>query len=102
MNIGRVLAKQDRMIRKGRKTTQWERIRRRLKIEFLAKGIVVCETCGGDFYLTFAHRFKRRFITDETELKQVALLCLNCHDRVERLPHIEMYDRITTIIENRI
>lgn len=52
-------------------------------------------------FLGFAHRLKRRFITDDEELKVVALLCVSCHDRIEHKSHAEMYEIVTEIVEKR-
>ncbi len=52
-------------------------------------------------YLSFSHRKKRRFITDDAELKTVALLCIPCHTKIEHKPHEEMYEIVTDIINKR-
>ena len=88
-------------MKQGRKTKQWNNTRRQLKKEFEQKGITFCEVCGSNFGLSFAHRQKRRFITEDTELKTVALLCIPCHQSIEQLPHSEMFKQITEIIEQR-
>jgi hypothetical protein len=89
-------------VKRGRKTREWDNARASIKKELSAKGITFCEMCGSTFGLTMAHRLKRRFITDKAELRKIALLCLECHDRIERLPHSEMFNVVTTIIENRV
>ena len=89
------------------KTAIWNKVRSQLKKEFSAKGIEFCEMCGRRDYLSFAHRLKRRFITDEVELKMVALLCMSnpdgigCHNELEHSSHEKMFEEITRIIENR-
>jgi hypothetical protein len=85
----------------GKKTRAWERARRKLKTLFEKQEIVRCEKCGADNFLSFAHRFKRRHIVDETELMTVALLCVPCHESFERLPEYQMCQKITEIIANR-
>lgn len=81
--------------------------RQKLKKRFFEMGITACEMCGRTDYLSFAHRLKRRFITDERELEMVALLCMDnpngrgCHNRLEHSSHQEMFDRITEIIQRR-
>ncbi len=57
--------------------------------------------CSSDFGLSFAHRLKRRHIQTEDELKTVALLCIKCHEKVERGNSETMYLTITEIIEKR-
>jgi hypothetical protein len=89
------------------KASVWNRVRAKLKKKFLAAGITFCEMCGRHDYLSFAHRYKRRFITDETELEMVALLCMDgpdwkgCHNKLEHSPHETMYKTITEIINGR-
>ena len=58
---------------------QWSKTRAKLKKRFAEMGITFCEKCGTTFNLSFAHRLKRRFITNEAELMTVALLCIPCH-----------------------
>lgn len=95
------------MLRRGKKTRQWDKVRAELKKEFEAKDIVTCEICGRSDYLSFAHRLKRRKITDEAELRQVALLCMDspqgegCHNKLEYGGHERMYNEITAIIARR-
>lgn len=85
----------------GKKTNRWNYVRQQLKTEFTRKGIYFCEICGTTEALSMAHRLKRRFITDDQELRTVAILCLRDHEIIEKLPHQEMFDRITEIIQNR-
>lgn len=77
-------------MKRGKKTRQWDNTRRKLKEQFERAGIVRCEVCNGTFALSFAHRLKRRFITDQQELETVALLCQICHNEVEYAGHDEM------------
>jgi len=79
----------------------WDVLRPKLKKEFDALGITRCEVCGIGIFLGFAHRYKRRFIHTEEELRLVALLCAGCHEEIEFTGHLPMYERITSIIENR-
>ncbi len=83
------------------KQTKWHNARRKLKIQFEAMNVTRCEICGGTFALSFAHRYKRRFILTDDELMTVALLCQQCHERIEHSGHENMYRRITEIIEQR-
>jgi hypothetical protein len=77
----------------------WENARRKLKQIFENAGITRCEVCQTDWALGFAHRKKRRHITDEKELMTVALLCNPCHERIEYGG--DMFNQITAIIERR-
>lgn len=88
-------------MKRGKKSLAWDRLRAKLKQKFFDLGIVRCEKCGSGFNLSFAHRLKRRFITDEAELATVALLCVPCHTQIEHSGHERMYEAITQIINNR-
>lgn len=94
-------------LKRGKKTQQWDRVRASLKREFAEKGITYCEICGKSDYLSFAHRLKRRYITDEDELRMVALLCMDspngkgCHTLLEHGRSEVMFEVITEIINNR-
>jgi hypothetical protein len=87
------------VMNRGRKRRAWDRARAKLKKQFFEKGITYCEQCGDHFNLSFAHRLKRRFITTDTELMTVALLCIPCHQKIEVNP--DMFQIITNIIHNR-
>ena len=79
----------------------WNKIRAKLKVEFERMGLTTCEVCGGTFGLSFAHRYKRRFIHDEEELATVALLCQRHHEELEHSGHEKMLEGITAIIARR-
>jgi hypothetical protein len=91
--------------KKGCKVRWWERTRAGLKKEFAARNIVTCEArfegCTVDDQLSFAHSHKRRHITDETLMLEVALLCWNCHLRLEVMGEAKMCIEIRKIIERR-
>lgn len=74
---------------------------RELKRIFEQMNITFCEICGTRDFLSFAHSRKRRFITDDAGMKEVALLCIADHEILERLPHELMFERITEIINKR-
>jgi hypothetical protein len=86
---------------KSRKVNHWNYIRSKIKRQFEIWNIKSCEVCGGTFALSFAHRYKRRFITDDSELRVVVLLCQVHHAELEVLPHEEMFQRISELIEQR-
>lgn len=79
----------------------WKRLLPKLKAEFEAMGVTRCEICGGTFALSFAHRKKRRMISDEQELRYVVLLCQKHHEALEHSGHENMYEAITKIWEDR-
>lgn len=58
-----------------------------LKEIFLEKGIVRCEVCGTDNFLSFAHRHKRDWYRScpylLSDYNQVLLLCVPCHATIE-------------------
>jgi len=60
---------------------------KKLKEIFLEKGIVRCELCGTDNFLSFAHKHKRDWYRRYPELlsdyNQVLLLCIPCHEKIE-------------------
>lgn len=63
-----------------------------LKKKFLDLGITRCEICGSNFGLTYMHRQKKRYyntVEEMSDLNQVILACLNCHQSLE-------YDRKAT------
>jgi len=72
------------MIRPGKKSEEWYKVRKELVKEFYEKGITSCEIgllgCTKTLYLGFAHTKKRRYVTD---LKRVVLACHSCHHKVE-------------------
>ncbi len=84
-----------------RTVAQWSKIRAELKVSFEAMGISACEKCASRFNLSFAHRFKRRHINDEAEMRKVALLCVPCHQKIEDSGHDLMYAAISEIIQKR-
>jgi 5-methylcytosine-specific restriction endonuclease McrA len=65
-----------------------------MKAYCVEHGITRCELCGSDFYLTFAHRNKRRWYYDKPvewlwKRSEWRLICLACHTKIE-------YDRELT------
>lgn len=83
------------------KVAKWNAVRAKLKVEFERKGITRCEMCGIGMFLGFAHRYKRRFITTEDELRICALLCVTCHEKIEYNGHENMKQAIDGIIAGR-
>lgn len=81
---------------------EWTSARKKLKSAFMKAGIVRCEICHTDAFLSFAHSKKRRFIHTNEELFDVALLCIPCHEKIEYSGHAEMYAKIQEIKSKRI
>ena len=85
----------------GKKTTEWDVARAELKKHFELAGIVSCQLrwkgCWVNNALSFAHRLKRRFITDEEELRIVGLVCIPCHNLLEPMPSEKMYQIVTDL-----
>lgn len=79
------------MIKAGKKTKAWKKIIPKLKKEFEARGITLCELrfdgCWINNALGFAHRHKRRWYNTRPHLlgnfKQVILACSSCHQKIE-------------------
>jgi len=93
------------MKRAGKRTQEWERIRRKLKVRFEKAGITKCEFhfqphCWWDLALGFAHTDKRRFLKGK-ELEVVALVCQPCHEILELFPREQMKIEIESVIRNR-
>jgi hypothetical protein len=73
------------------RTAYWENTRKKLKQEFLEKGITTCEGnlsgCMRTFGLSFAHRHKRHHYYSCPEklgdFNEVLLLCASCHAKIE-------------------
>jgi hypothetical protein len=51
--------------------------------------------------LGFAHPTKRRFITNDAGLEEVALICNSCHDAIECQSHEKMASIVRGIIAGR-
>lgn len=80
----------------------WRREWPSLKRELERAGITRCERCGTEFALTPAHSLKRRHITNRTEMREIALLCRECHRlHDEGMTHEEMARSIRAIIAGR-
>ncbi len=67
--------------RRGKKTVQWEHIRRELKVAFARVGITACEIClpqcWNNYALSFCHT-KRRADCTVKDLERVVLGCAAC------------------------
>lgn len=99
------LLRTTRLKKAGKKVKRWAKVRRSLKAEFLRAGITRCEGgwegCMRDDGLTFAHSLKRRHITSDALMREVACLCLICHNRIEVMGEEKMSRIVRGIIEGR-
>lgn len=89
----------------GKKTKEWESVRKKLKVEFKRVGITTCELgypgCWRDSSLGFSHAHKRRNLAPG-EIEVVILLCsANCHPKIEILPEAEMAEIVHSVIKAR-
>lgn len=91
-------------LKSGKKHEEWEIAKNNLKQMFFDLGISSCEVqldgCWKTNGLTYAHAQKRRYLTKDT-LLDVALCCVECHIKIEALPHDEMQTIIYNIIQQR-
>lgn len=73
----------------GKKALEWLQASDELEEIYLEKGITLCEMCGTDNFLSFAHRYKRNDPRCEHTFEGTLLLCVPCHQKIE-------YDRDLT------
>lgn len=97
--------KRTAMRRGGKKTAEWDAVKKELKQEFLDYGITHCElsyrNCTKDDFLTWAHGKKRRHLQPGELKNLIVLACQNCHQIIERLSESEMCDIVTQTIKER-
>ena len=83
----------------------WEATRLLLKKKFSRMGIEHCELnykgCWRNNALSFAHSMKRRKITSQSDLEEVILACVPCHERLEHKSAEEMMDIVKETIRKR-
>jgi len=96
--------KPNKGLRPGKKTNEWDEARRELKKIFEVNEQTTCELrltgCWKKNALTFAHIDKRQNLTPD-EIMSVCLLCTPCHEKVERMPRLEMRKILSDIIRSR-
>lgn len=99
----RYCMKKTRLNLRGKKTREWERVRRQLKKRFMAAGITTCELkfpqCWCDNTLGFAHSRKR--LDPLYDSREVVLACGSCHTAIEGFTHEGMLEEVKAIIANR-
>lgn len=92
-------------LKAGKRTKKRIAMNARLKKMAEAKGIHQCEVrldgCLKTWALTWAHSKKSRFIVTDDEWMEAALACVHCHDKIEAMPHDQMYKIVTEAINNR-
>jgi len=79
-------------VKLGKKGKEWIKARKRLKEEYLEKGITVCEYCGSSWALSFHHLDRRSSGRAKHTFKDTRLLCAKCHDRVHRGRDVEKFN----------
>ncbi|MHC1728042.1 MAG: hypothetical protein AB9866_18910 [Syntrophobacteraceae bacterium] len=90
--------------------TRWNRWAvAKLKDEYQERGITCCEIrlpgCKGAFFLSFAHRKKRRYYYSDPEklgdINETVLACQHCHDQIEQSRSLteEVFNRLRPIDE---
>jgi hypothetical protein len=93
------------MRRDGKKTREWNRVRRQLKCQFVGMGVTTCELnlpgCMVDNGLGFAHALKRRHITNDEDMRRVILACNFCHNVLELNGEAKMSRIVDSIITKR-
>jgi len=80
------------VIGKGKRTLEWERERKKLKIEYAQKGITTCEIrledCWNNNALSFAHRHNRVWYYTRPEklgdFMETLLACVPCHNIIDK------------------
>lgn len=101
-----MLRQRKAMRRYGKKTLEWDTVRKELKQIFFDNGVTSCELgwpqCYHNNYLTWGHGRKRRFLSGNELKTLVILVCQNCHKTLdEEMTHEEMYDTVIAVIEKR-
>src|SRR5687767_7224572 len=92
-------------LKAGRRTNDWIKVRRKLKVQYEAAGITQCELgysgCKRDTWLSFAHGRKRRHLRGD-ELETLTILCCtSCHQIIEYLKPEEMLAIVQGVIAAR-
>ncbi len=92
----------------GKRTKEWDNLRKKLVIQFQKAGILYCEIQFEGCWRHpdgFAHSKTRnnmgKWSTEErkTNLSEVVLACNHCHEKIEKKPF--MTDLVREIIRNR-
>ena len=94
------------MLKRGRKSLEWDRVRAKLVQVFYRWGITACEIrlphdCTRTAFTGFAHP-RKRIDLKEGEIWIVILACTNGHNIIEyELGHQGMYDYVWEVIKDR-
>lgn len=94
------------MLKRGRKSLEWDQVRARLKPYFAKWGRTACEIrlphdCTRTMFLGFAHPRKRNDLLPG-EIWIVILACTNGHNIIEyQMTHQEMFDYVWKVIKKR-
>ena len=82
------------------KQKEWEKERKKLKVEYERKGITTCELrlagCWYNNALSFAHRYKRNDPRCEHTFEGTVLACIPCHQKIEYDKYLteEMFEKL--------
>lgn len=107
------LSKGRSRLKAGKKTNEWNNVRRKLKPRFEEVGITACEFrfsgCQVLYNLSFAHAVKRDFLKADAPLgspehiETVALACTgNCHKILDEVyTHSQMKEAVMAAIARR-
>jgi len=71
------------MIKPGKKTLEWRRVRPLLIDEYRRNGITSCEYCGSAYILDIHHLDKRSSMRAKHTFNDTRLLCRECHNRAD-------------------
>ena len=88
------------MKRVGKKTKEWQKAQKKLRLEYFYKGITTCEArlpgCFNNWALSFAHRYKRRDSRCTHDFEGTILACTSCHDIMEYNKQIteQLFERL--------
>lgn len=105
MNRTTPLRRTNSLKRLGRRGKDNKRANAKLKRHFEAMGLTTCELgypgCTRDDFLSWAHGKKRRKLEGDELETCVVLACLNCHSRLEVMPHEGMLCIVLSVIAER-
>ncbi|HNC59261.1 MAG TPA: hypothetical protein PLP33_27790 [Leptospiraceae bacterium] len=89
----------------GKRSQKRKEVNKELFQYFAENKIDFCELnsekCTGNQFLTIAHSKKSRKIHTDEDWHKVALLCVECHNKIEYLPANEMEEIIENLIKKR-
>jgi hypothetical protein len=72
----------------------WFKDKKRLIEEYREAGITKCESCGGNWTLSFHHLEKRSSGRAKNTFKDTRLLCCICHDKADNRPGFKSFNEL--------